>query len=170
LTCLFATAAAADDDDIVVSTNCLLRDLSTTACQTCEKLDHKIRCPLFHWAPQHFEPGDVHDMFQRIATDPHYQQYNPVVLSQPVTEEETQTSAVVPLFRVPGDSPPRNDPWLIALENFLTPEECDRLIYLAGIVGYKQSSEFDAQNFDGTYKGKVTENRESHQAWCFQKK
>lgn len=104
-------------------------------------------------------------MFQRIALDPHYQQYSPVVLSQPAEEQ----TGVVPLFRVPGDTP-RNDPWLVALENFLTPEECDRLIFLAGIVGYKQSSEWANQDFDGTYKGMHTENRNSFNAWCFQKK
>lgn len=103
-------------------------------------------------------------MFIRITNDPHYAQYQPKVLSRP-PEELTSFVPAVHDTRVPtGDAP-----WVVALENFLTPEECDRLVFLGGQVGYKQSYEVGGKNFDGTYKAVGSDDRTSYNAWCFEK-
>ena len=134
------------------------------ACQTCEKIDHKIRCPFDENAPKAWKAGSVDDMFMRIITDPYYQQYQPNVLSRP-PDELTQWVPAVYNSRLPeGDAP-----WVVELENFLTPEECDRLIELGGQAGYKQSYEVGGQNFDGTYEARDTDDRTSYNAWCFEK-
>lgn len=103
-------------------------------------------------------------MFTKLTTDPHYSQYQPAILSRP-PEDLTGLVPVVHDTRVPkGDAP-----WVVSLENFLTPEECDRLIELGGQVGYKQSYEVGNENFDGTYQAKSTDDRTSYNAWCFEK-
>ena len=103
-------------------------------------------------------------MFTRITTDPHYQQYSPKILSRP-PEELTSFVPAVHDTRVPkGDAP-----WVLELETFLTSEEADRLIYLGGRVGYKQSFEVGGQNFDGTYQAVNSDDRTSYNAWCFEK-
>ena len=134
------------------------------ACFSCEKIDHRIRCPFNPRAPKAWEPGDLDATFVRITTDPHYQQYSPKILSRP-PEELTSLVPAVHDTRVPtGDAP-----WVVELENFLTPEEADRLIHLGGRVGYKQSFEVGGENFDGTYQAVNSDDRTSYNAWCFEK-
>ena len=33
-------------------------------------------------------------------------------------------------------------PWLVSIDNFLTDEECERLIGLGGVMGYKRSTKY----------------------------
>ncbi|CAB9509401.1 Prolyl 4-hydroxylase subunit alpha-2 [Seminavis robusta] len=154
----WATEGECQKNHLWMQVNC------APACQTCEKLDHRIRCPVNERAPKAFEAGDIDEMFENIMTHPHYKQYKPVALSQPA---EAQTG-LVPIFKDPSEEG-KNFPWVVALENFLTEEECDRLIYLGGIVGYKQSYEAEGVNFDGTYKAKASDSRNSFNAWCWEK-
>ena len=114
------------------------------SCQTCDKIDFDARCPWDRDAPSIFdEPGDLNKMFERITTDPFYQQYQPVVHSQPP-----------------------QGPWLITLENFTTDEECDRLIQLGAEEGYEISKDVGKKKFDGTYDGFENKGRTSTNAWC----
>ena len=116
------------------------------SCQTCDKIDFDTRCPWDRDAPSIFEPGDLNKMFERITTEPFYQQYEPVIHSQP----------------------PKG-PWLITLEKFMTDEECDRLIHLGAEEGYEISRDVGKKKFDGTYDGYENKGRTSTNAWCNEK-
>jgi prolyl 4-hydroxylase len=134
------------------------------ACQTCEKIDHRIRCPVNNKSPKAWAPGDVDYTFNRIVTDEHYQQYSPVILSRPPEASTGIVPAVHNTKLAPDDRP-----WVVVLENFLTEEECDRLIELGSAAGYKQSYDVGGQNFDGTYQPHQSLDRTSFNAWCQEK-
>jgi hypothetical protein len=64
-------------------------------------------------------------MFRHILENPIYQQYEPIVHSRPG-----------------GDSPDPNvldGPWVVTVENFTSPQECERLIEVSENVGFKPS-------------------------------
>jgi len=134
------------------------------ACQSCEKLDHRIRCPFDPRAPKAFSPGDVDMMFMRILTDPFYQQFVPKVLSRP---PEELTGVVTSFYE--HQKPKEDAPWVITLEQLLTPEECDHLIHMGGVIGYEESYETGERQLDGTYKAVQSGRRTSHNAWCREK-
>jgi prolyl 4-hydroxylase len=74
--------------------------------------------------------GDLDAMFHRIAKDPELAEaYHTKVLS----------------------SPKRNGPWVIALQNFLTPDEAATLVELGAEHGYENSTVgMDANQDDST--------------------
>ena len=154
----WASEGECEKNPMWMTTNC------GPACQTCEKIDHKIRCPFDENAPKAWGPGSVDEMFMRIIKDPYYQQYQPKVLSRPPDDLTFLVPAVYESRLPSGDAP-----WVVELETFLTPEECDRLVTLGGQVGYQQSYEVGGKNFDGTYKPHDSEDRTSYNAWCFEK-
>ena len=102
------------------------------------------------------EPGDLDKMFERIVTDPYYQQYEPVVLSRP--------------SYAPGDTADtatyRIGLWMVMFDNILTDAEADRMIELGGIRGYERSADVGAEKEDGTYTKMVNSGRTSTNAWC----
>jgi prolyl 4-hydroxylase len=57
-------------------------------------------------------------------------------------------------------------PWVIILDDFLSPAECDRLLQLGRDIGYQRSEDVGAKEFDGTYEVSVSESRTSTTAWC----
>lgn len=57
-------------------------------------------------------------------------------------------------------------PWVVTLENFLTDEECDRLIQLGAGEGYEISRDVGKKKFDGSYDGLANDRRTSTNAWC----
>jgi len=93
------------------------------ACFTCEQLDFSARCPFDPVEPGIWQPGDLNRMFERIVTDPEYSKYNITVHSSPTTYKES----------------PGGGPWLLTLEDFISPSECDQLIELGHVIGYKHS-------------------------------
>jgi prolyl 4-hydroxylase len=58
------------------------------------------------------------------------------------------------------------DPWLITIDDFITPEECKILIELGAKTGYKRSADVGEMLEDGTYSDDVNEGRTSTNAWC----
>ena len=114
------------------------------SCRTCDLLSIEKRCPFDKNAPGVWGPGDLDMMFERITTDPIYLElYNTTVLS----------------------SPAQNGPWLVQLENFLSPEECERLIYHGHLRGYDTS--FAVKRLpDGTVENIAISGRTSQTAWC----
>lgn len=101
-------------------------------CNTCEQLHVETRCPLDPDAKDAFaQPGDLNAMFERIVTDPFYEQFQPKVLSRP--------------DYAPGDSKENATYnlglWMVLFENAMTGEEADRLIELGGLRGYERSSD-----------------------------
>jgi prolyl 4-hydroxylase len=114
------------------------------SCQTCDKLSFDVRCPYDKKAPKIWKPGDLNKLFERLTTDPAYQQYTPTTLSSPKT----------------------GGPWVITMDNVTSEEECERLIQLGNQVGYERSKDVGQKNFDGTFGGKESLGRTSSNAWC----
>ena len=115
------------------------------ACKVCEKTDRRIRCPV----PEGLEkpslnPGDLNKLFERLAKQ---DTYKTNILSQPSNDET-------------------DGPWIITIDDFLTSEECDRLIVLGYDERYERSTEVSSNN-DGTFEPKhVSDARTSTTAWC----
>jgi prolyl 4-hydroxylase len=126
------------------------------ACLTCDMLDIKARCPFDPTtaAPSAWQPGDLNRMFERIVTDP---AYNVSVHSRPATSFHTDDQG--PFF---------NGPWVVTLDNFLSPAECDRLIALGHVQGFERSMgvDMDQRRFDGTMIPTTVKKRTSTTAWC----
>ena len=126
------------------------------ACGTCDQLHYETRCP---WDEQQFpniwQSGDLDRTFERLMTTfPNVQ-----VWSRPTY--------------APGDAP--NDmvpytlgPWLITLDDFLTPDEMQSLIEWGSQLGYERSEE--AGGIDETTgeerEGEISDDRTSTNAWC----
>merc|ERR1712232_93805 len=64
-----------------------------------------------------------------------------------------------------------NGPWVLTFDNFLSPEECDRLIQLGYKTeqGYKRSQDVGAVKFDGSFDSVESATRTSENAWCSDK-
>jgi prolyl 4-hydroxylase len=128
------------------------------ACQTCEHLDFDMRCPKDYIGTDIWKAGDLNRMFLDIISNPHYQQYEPRVVSRPSL--------------APGDSEDTADylvggPWMIVFENIMTAEEAQRLIELGTEQGYERSGEYSGQKkVDGSYDSSLTDRRTSKNTWC----
>ena len=131
-----------------------MQKLCAPSCGTCQVLDHKHRCPLNETEPEALKPGDLNKMFERILEDEYNQQYEPAAWSMPNPTDEQKEKGII------------DGPWVIVFEKFLELEECDRLIDLGAIEGYKESADVGKKNFDGTYERSVNSGRTSTNAWC----
>ena len=56
---------------------------------------------------------------------------------------------------------------VITIDDFITDDECERLIELGAHEGYERSADFGAKKFDGTFEAKKSETRTSENTWCF---
>jgi prolyl 4-hydroxylase len=101
------------------------------------------RCPLDPNAVDAWQPGDLNKMFERVAYEPEYKQYQPVVVSKPP-----------------------EGPWMIMLENAISDGEAEKMIQLGGQLGYERSADVGKRKEDGTYTDKVNSGRTSTNAWC----
>ena len=131
------------------------------ACETCEHLDFKHRCPIDETIPQSLKPGDLNRLFERILSDEHYQQYKPKVLSMPATNAVTNTSIAADDGRIIPDGP-----WLVVFEQFLTHDECQHVRDLGHVQGYKASADVGPQDLEGKITSKYSEGRTSTNSWC----
>jgi len=126
------------------------------ACQSCEQIDIKRRCPLNPLAPEALKPGDLNRMFERIADggseDVASTEYGVEVHSRPRKE---------------GDGPDVEDgPWVVTLDGFITEEECDKMVWFGHQGGYERSQDVGRMLPDGTHDGVVSDSRTSLNAWC----
>jgi len=125
-------------------------------CKSCEMKHVETRCPMDPNAKDAFEPGDLNAMFERIVTDPYYQQFEPVVLSRPsYADGDDEQSADYKIGL-----------WMVMFEKALNDEEADRMIELGGIRGYERSSDVGGEKEDGTHDKNVNSGRTSTNAWC----
>lgn len=116
------------------------------ACRTCDQVDFNMRCPRDPNVKDIFGPGDLHKMFERIVQNfPNVQ-----VLSQPQKDDRKKLKS----------------PWMITIDDFVKPEECDRLIELGKNRGYARSTDVGAEKFDGTFEEKKSKTRTSENTWC----
>jgi prolyl 4-hydroxylase len=126
------------------------------ACRSCEKLSFQYRCPLQDAetlaAQNAWKPGDLNAMFERIVSTG---EYKSTVLAQP-----NGTT------RIGHDSEDHAGTWIVMLDDFLSAEECERLIEWGARRGYEISREVGDQLFDGTYDAIQIQGRTSTNAWC----
>jgi 2OG-Fe(II) oxygenase superfamily/ShK domain-like len=127
------------------------------ACRTCEDLSFEARCPMNDTLASAWNPGDLDKMFYRIATDEEFKKYTPIIYSAPDKYVGQFTNATYT---------PLTGPWVVVLDNFLTPEECQRFIDLGALKGYEQSMDVGERKYDGTYGSLKSDSRTSHNAWC----
>ena len=123
-------------------------------CNSCEQLNIETRCPMDPNAVDALQPGDLNAMFERIVTDPAYQEFEPVVLSRP--------------SYAPGDTPEnatyKIGIWMIEFENALSEEEAERMIALGGELGYERSKDVGVKQADGSYTAETNSGRTSTNA------
>eukprot|EP00980_Cylindrotheca_fusiformis_P004924 scaffold1050_cov51-Cylindrotheca_fusiformis.AAC.3 len=137
----FSNGNADDDDFITMMANC------APACQTCHELIHVQPCQVnFHHNVIH--EGDLEIMFRSMAGEDDKNQnslpYKPKIFSRPGGD--------------PMDDTIIDGAWLIALEDFLSNDECNHLIEMGAIRGYERSYLQDEDD--------VEEYRTSVNSWC----
>jgi prolyl 4-hydroxylase len=95
-------------------------------------------------------------MFTAIVSDAYYTStYNVTVLSRPAADAATNAPSAA-----------TNDPWVLVLDNFLTPTEAQTLIALGATVGYERSTDVGDVEVDGSFERVVSKGRTSTNAWC----
>lgn len=123
------------------------------ACQSCDQLDIKSRCPMDPNAVDIWKPGDLNKMFYRIAYGPEAPTRKVQVLSEPSLENNTGHEYGLL-------------PWVVVIDEFISEVECKRLIELGTQLGYKRSKDVGDELPDGTFDAVVSEDRTSTNAWC----
>lgn len=96
-------------------------------------------------------------MFETIMSDPFFAQtYEITVLSRPsYVDGDDAANATYQL-----------GPWVLTLDNFMSPEEAETLIALGASTGYERSTDVGAIEDDGSYERLVSPGRTSTNAWC----
>jgi len=107
------------------------------ACITCDLLIYENRCPPREDNHAAYAPGDLEKIFGRIKGG----DFGPVEILN-------------------------ESPFVATFENFLTSEECDRLIELGHNLGYSRSTETGAFDFAGNTVRQISKHRTSSNAWC----
>lgn len=139
------------------------------ACRTCEVIDFGHRCPMPENATDALGPGDLNAMFERVADDTGFTAELGLVvnvLSRPMEKAEEEVDEEELAVPSGGNAVVEDRPWVVTMENFVSPEECERLIELGGLRGYERSQDVGKRRFDGTYEGYENEFRTSENAWC----
>jgi prolyl 4-hydroxylase len=130
------------------------RYICAATCQVCEELDFNFWCPLDDSKPMVLsKPGDLDNLFQNILDNQQKLQLSIQVLSMPNRETSQYPTAQV-------------GPWLLRIENFLSPLECQELIELGTSLGFTPSSDQGSLQADGTYESIQSTWRTSSTAWC----
>ena len=134
----------------------------------------KARCPSLPDAIPALKPGDLNKMFERIvATAPGNRTLTAEEREQLASEEIPEY--VVTILSRPSDLPATEvsivkdrslPPWVITFDNFLTPEECEKMIELGYKYEYKRSEDVGPLKFDGSHDAYKSEGRTSENAWC----
>ena len=125
-----------------------MRTTCGPACRTCDLLDFDRRCPRNESAVDVWGPGDLNRFFDGLV-DTYTSTGTLTVYSSPTGVQDSQQG-----------------PWVVTLDDFLTPEECERLIELGHIRGYERSMDVGAQKYDGTFEAFTNSGRTSTNAWC----
>lgn len=155
-----------------MATNC------APSCRSCHQIDFETRCPpLGKDASPGLKPGGLNAMFEGI------------IATAPGTFDDAEQKRLdedgSPLYTVtvhsrPGPVPEmertiskqhdmEQPPWVITFDNFLTEDECDKMIQLGYKHEFKRSKDVGELNFDGSFDGKESTGRTSENAWCSHK-
>lgn len=160
---LWAAVGECDVNPSYMQMNC------APVCKSCHLLDFKYRCPIPPDAVDALKEGDLHRLFEKIVTtnasyvdgesDSAISAYDVNILSRPSPAPEDENKDMKNLDYKLG-------PWVITIDNFIKEDECDKLIELGGVEGYKRSEDVGKEQFDGTYASVQSESRTSWNAWC----
>jgi prolyl 4-hydroxylase len=126
-------------------------------CFSCEATHIETRCPLDPNAKNAWSPGDLNLMFERLTTDPSFEQYTPKVLSRPTfVGQDTNETADYQL-----------GPWVLLFEDLLSAEETEHIIQVGSEIGYARSYT-DSGKLDRAGKNSAiaSKRRTSTNAWC----
>jgi prolyl 4-hydroxylase len=145
------------------------------SCKSCHLIDLDSRCPKLPDAVPALKPGDLNKMFQRIVeTAPGNRTLSDEERRE--LEAEGTPEYTVHVYSRPEatswdtiskEEDKANPPWIVVLDNFTTPEECQKLIDLGGEVGYERSKDVGSkQKFDGSFDAVESRGRTSENAWC----
>lgn len=113
------------------------------SCNSCELLDHKVRCDRnrLNISSDHvYGPGDMHSMFSSIKSK-YDDRYGVNILSE--------------------------DPWVVTFDNFLTETEISELIRSVN-DNWERSTDTGQQNEFGETGRILSDSRTSNNAWCRQ--
>jgi prolyl 4-hydroxylase len=154
------------------------------ACQTCHNLLEYDDLLSEHCQPDRstdiFQPGDLDRMFERIVEEANEGRvpYTVHILSQPTSSDDTDVTATTASTAIheiniqsgTSSTPLHNGPWIISIDNFITDEECNRLIELGSIEGYDSSGLSEEDEItEEELVGVIDEEdkyRTSTNAWC----
>jgi prolyl 4-hydroxylase len=129
-------------------------------CHTCHLIDFDTRCPRKPDAVDAFHKGDLNKMFERIVGEANGGDNDDAVYDFEIHSRPRRA----------GDDIDTLDyhvgPWIITIDNFLSDEECAKLIELGGLEGYERSEDVGPEKFDGTFESVQSSSRTSHNAWC----
>ncbi len=115
-------------------------------CETCKYMDENYRCPPLTDEESKtnplnsLQPGDLNKLFERIVTHDYYKQYQPTILSMPLSNSTRGMSVSGSAGQFILDDGVIDGPWIVVLENFLTDDECNALIEHGERVGYQPST------------------------------
>jgi len=145
------------------------------SCKSCHLIDMESRCPPLVDAVPALEPGDLNKMFQRIVDTAPGNRTLSDEERRELQQEGTPEYTVHVISRPEATSwdtislkaDKENPPWAIVLDNFTTPEECEKLIDLGHEEGYERSKDVGrTQKFDGSFDAVQSTGRTSENAWC----
>lgn len=142
------------------------------ACQTCENLAYEfelLKCTVDR-ETDIFQPNELDDMFLRLVGELPFDddvivpQFTPRIYSRPSSlSTEVRDSGANADHITDG-------PWIVTLDDFLTDEECDRLIELGAVEGYERSYLAEDENYDEEQIKREYETddawRTSTNSWC----
>eukprot|EP00804_Cyclotella_cryptica_P029939 CCRYP_020080-RA/>CCRYP_020080-RA protein AED:0.17 eAED:0.17 QI:302/1/1/1/0.5/0.33/3/416/480 len=130
------------------------------ACQSCELLDIRLKCPITEDNKMVYKPGELNALMERIVDNSDgkgtYLQYNPKAISRPKIRSD---GTAAPGVEVDG-------PWIVLFENFVSEAEAEALIAAGAKKGYERSADVGAENPDGSHEEDVNDGRTSYNAWC----
>jgi prolyl 4-hydroxylase len=127
------------------------------ACFSCHQLDRSLRCAFDESAPKMWqEPGDLNRFFQHIVqTNPNVTVHSgPADIIQRINLSATTSNA---------DNIP-DGPWILTIDDFLSPDECEHLIQQGESLGYKRSKSFKKVGDEAA--DTESESRTSFNTWC----
>ena len=162
------------------STHCFIVDEGymrihcAPACFSCQDIFFEHRCPMPNMTViqnlNAWQSGDLNRMFERIVSL--YENVSVETANGESKDIEYLPEQSLPLTVLSHPGVDVNGiaaPWVVQIENFVSPDECDTLIQLGSQQGYKRSTGLNVtQNADGTYGNIVEDVRTSSNAWCLE--
>ena len=149
------------------------------ACRCCELLDVKVRCPklvgqrqtFFQRTEEEEEDTDDGDKDDDDGTDKDEEDAGKDDEDSDEANEKRTMSALFARIRSGefsslGSSVLLEDPFVVEFTNFMSQDECTRLITLGNDLTYERSTDVGSEKFDGTYDKLVSETRTSSNSWC----